>query len=42
MHYVTFVTLFVTQAGLAYLFLITKNPKVMFLAIVKALFTVAQ
>ncbi len=37
MHYVTFALLFVTWAGLAFLFLITEDPKVIFLATVKAL-----
>ncbi len=32
MHYITFELLFVTWAGLAYLFLITENTKVIFLA----------
>ncbi len=34
---VTFALLFVTWAGLAYLFLIIVNPKVIFLVTVKAL-----
>ncbi len=37
MHCITFVLPFVTLAGLAYLFLITENPKVIFLVTVKAL-----
>ncbi len=37
MHYVTFALLFVTWAELAYLFLLTEHPKVLFLATVKAI-----
>ncbi len=37
MHYITFELLFVTWAGISYLFLTTEIPEVIFLATVKAL-----